>query len=219
MMKTPLQLSIDTCLNWVLKHEPIHMQARRMVEVYKRDTKVSKATELVKSLDPVKFMFMSEDIYHRHVAMVVNIASNHGVQYKNFTQYTQWRARGSTGTMSKHDWLRFYLNPEVLTEETVQQIPKEVCTAMLLDLKRWYAARALPVEKGGTALYSCCMIAYLEQIKLLVLRTLKPEAVEFYNRLIKQYAEDGVSDCTPCKQKNRKAGRDAKYGVIKVGNL
>ena len=219
MSKAPLQLSIDTCLNWVRNHEPIHMQARRMVEVYKRDTKIARATDLVKSLDPIKFMFMSEDIYHRHVAMILNISENHGVKYKNFTATTQWRDRGPTGTMSKHDWLRFYLNPEVLTEESVQQIPKEVCTAMLLDLQRWYSARAAPVEQGGTALYSCCMIAYLEQIKLLVLRTLKPEAVEFYNRLVKQYAEDGISDCKPCMQKNRKAERDAKYGYIKAGNI
>ena len=103
-----------------------------------------------------------------------------------------------------HEWLKYYLNPTILTNDNVATLPVEVCIIILGQLKKWY--------ESDPNIHACCLIAYLDQIHYLLMQAGSPEYIQIFNGLAAAYETTPVDDCPLCAAKGRKIVRVNKYG-------
>lgn len=196
-----LSLSLDKCVSWAMNNIPVYTQSRYITDIYKKNKTVTDAKAIIRTLDPKNFMFTESDVYYRHIDMIKNIAASANVTWKNEVDHTIWISQADFNTS---DWLEYYLNPSVLIESNVSQLPIDICKIMLGQLRFWYL--------NDPDIHACCLIAYLDQIYMLLMRAGSPEYIEIFNQLATEYTGSNVVDCPRCAKKGRKNQRIIKYG-------
>mgnify|MGYP006115760881 CR=1 FL=1 len=196
-----LSLTIDSCLAWAKNHVPLSKQSRMITDLYRLNKNVKNARALIRKLDPKNFMFLDIDIYYTHIEMIKDIADNKGITWKDEVEHTLWIDKTE---FSVHEWLKYYMNQSLFNKAKIAELPIDICKQMLSQLKKWYLTDA--------EVHACCIIEYIDQIHMLLMRAGSPEIMVIFNGLVAAYEGSNVEDCARCIVKGRKGKRVAKYG-------